>query len=107
MSGAAVRDFEDILNWTEARFGRPQSAQYEELLIQATEALVRGPAILGSKLRPELGRGVYTLHIARRGRRGRHFLLYRATAPKVIEIARILHDSADLARHLPAADETD
>jgi toxin ParE1/3/4 len=31
----------------------------------------------------------------------RHFLLYRRREDGVIEVARILHDGRDLARHLP------
>jgi toxin ParE1/3/4 len=41
------------------------------------------------------------LHVARRGRRGRHFLLYRAAEGQIIEIGRILHDQMDLQRHFP------
>jgi toxin ParE1/3/4 len=31
----------------------------------------------------------------------RHFLLYRRREERVIEVGRIIHDSRDLARHLP------
>lgn len=107
LARVAVQDFEEIVLWTEAQFGELQSAEYEETITRAVEALIEGPAVIGSKPRPELGKGVYTLHVARKRRHGRHFLIYSATAPGVIEVARILHDSADLARHLPAADEGD
>ncbi|HEY7248071.1 MAG TPA: hypothetical protein VH678_29765 [Xanthobacteraceae bacterium] len=50
-------------------------------------------------------RGLRTLHIARHGRRGRHLLMYRVAAERTIEIARIRHDSMDLSRHLPLADD--
>ena len=33
----------------------------------------------------------------------RHFLLYRRRPDGVIEIARVLHEARDLARHLPEA----
>jgi toxin ParE1/3/4 len=36
------------------------------------------------------------LHIARHGRRGRHFLLYRIHEGGIIEIGRILHDQMDV-----------
>jgi toxin ParE1/3/4 len=35
------------------------------------------------------------------GRRGRHFIMYRAASGNVIEVVRILHDAMDLARHIP------
>jgi hypothetical protein len=34
-------------------------------------------------------------------RRARHVLLYQVTADREIRVVRILHDSMDLARHLP------
>jgi toxin ParE1/3/4 len=47
--------------------------------------------------------GLRTLHVARRGRRGSHFLIYRAAPKSTIEIVRILHDRMDLKRHVPFA----
>ncbi|MFM8251121.1 MAG: hypothetical protein ACKOBW_05935 [Planctomycetota bacterium] len=43
-------------------------------------------------------------HVSRsigRIRQPRHFLLFRITAESCLEIGRVLHDSLDLARHLP------
>lgn len=42
-----------------------------------------------------------SLHVARRNRRGRHFILFRATEAGQIQVVRILHDAMDLARHIP------
>lgn len=39
--------------------------------------------------------GLRTLHVARRGRRGSHFLLYRTASNGTIEIVCILHDGID------------
>jgi toxin ParE1/3/4 len=52
-------------------------------------------------------RGICALHISRRGRRGRHFLLYRVVDGQIIEIGRILYDRMDPQRHppFPAEDE--
>ena len=47
--------------------------------------------------------GLRTLHVARHGRRGSHFLMYRVAPKFTIEIVRILHESMDLGRHLPSA----
>ena len=45
--------------------------------------------------------GLCTLHVARRGRRGSYFLMYRTAPNGTIEIVRILHDRMDLGRDLP------
>ncbi len=73
-------------------------------LAAALIALIEGPEILGAKTRRELGKGLRTLHVARGGRRGRHFILFRVGAHEgrpAIEVLRLLHDSMDLVRHLP------
>ena len=47
------------------------------------------------------------LHLARPGRRARHFPLYRIAADGHIEIGRLLHDSMQLRRHLPKGFESE
>ena len=73
----------------------------ERSLLQAIGELRAGPDIVGAKARDEVMRGLRTLHVARHGRRGRHFLMFR-TQKQTIEIVRILHDSMELSRHLPS-----
>jgi toxin ParE1/3/4 len=102
---AAELDFASILKWTTENFGARQSRLYRDTLVQAIGELANGPDVAGSKARDEIMRGLRTLHVARYGRRGRHFLLYRVAPGGLIEIARILHDSMDLQRHLPLADD--
>ena len=51
--------------------------------------------------------GLRTLHVARHGRRRRHFLLYRIVKGRTIEIGRILHDQMDLQLHVPFATDED
>ncbi|HEV2268858.1 MAG TPA: type II toxin-antitoxin system RelE/ParE family toxin [Steroidobacteraceae bacterium] len=107
LAGAAEVDFEAIIAWTLQQFGDVQAGIYAETLSSAVQALVAGPAQLGIKARPEIGRSLFTLHVARNGRRGRHFVLFRADADPVrrqVDVLRILHDSMDLARHVPAAE---
>ena len=104
IAGVAEADFEAITAWTLEQFGHMQAGVYAETLSLAVEALVAGPAQPGIKARPEIGRGLFTLHVARNGRRGRHFVLFRAganPARRQIDVLRILHDSMDLARHVP------
>ena len=50
------------------------------------------------------------LHVARRGRQGRHFVLYRADSQAetpVIDVLRLLHDSMDLPRHVVSREDND
>jgi toxin ParE1/3/4 len=69
--------------------------------LQVIAELANGPDITGSKVRNDIMAGLRTLHVARHGRRGRHFLLFRVAKGHIIEIGRILHDQVDLPRHLP------
>ena len=59
------------------------------------------PMCLDPRARDDMMSGLRTLHVARHGRRGRYFLLYRAVEGRIIEIGRILQDRMDLPRHLP------
>jgi toxin ParE1/3/4 len=36
------------------------------------------------------------------GRKGRHFVVFRMPDGQTIDVIRLLHDSMDLAKHLPA-----
>lgn len=106
----ARQDIRDISRWSELQFGTAAAVRYRALLIQAVRDLEADPSRPGVKDRSDLAiKGVRTYHLSysrsRAGQPGvkqpRHFLLYRSMAPGFIEIARILHDSCDLARHLP------
>ncbi len=104
LAAAAENDFRQILAWTLENFGEAQAHTYAETISATLEALVDGPTILGAQVRPDIGRGISSIHIARLGRRGRHFVLFRAGKHKsrgVIDVLRILHDAMDLQRHLP------
>ncbi|MGK9234647.1 type II toxin-antitoxin system RelE/ParE family toxin [Inquilinus limosus] len=101
MSIAANDDFTSILHWTIQAFGPKQASDYQLTIGQAIRALEGGPDLPDSKARDEVRAGVRILRVARRGRRGRHILVYRVIDEDVIEVLRILHDSMDLARHVP------
>jgi len=107
LGAAAEVDFANILGWTAEKFGARQSRVYRNTLVQAIGELSDGPDIAGSKPRDEIMPGLRTLHVARHGRRGSHFLMYRAGPRSTIEIVRILHERMDLQRHTPfASDES-
>jgi toxin ParE1/3/4 len=104
LATAAENDLRQILAWTSANFGEAQARIYAETLSVALEALVDGPAILGAEKRPDIGRGISTLHVARHGRKGRHFVMFRVGRHQdqdVIDVLRVLHDTMDLQRHMP------
>ena len=101
LTDKAAQDIENILDWTYEQFGPLQMDAYADVINDALEALTEGPQLNDVRPRPELGEGVATLHVARKGRKGRHLLVFRAhEQDRMIEVLRILHDSMDLTRHL-------
>jgi toxin ParE1/3/4 len=100
LGAAAEVDFANILKWTTENFG---ARVYRDALVEAIGELADRPNVAGSRARDEIMVGLRTLHVARRGRRGSHFLMYRAAPNSTIEIVRILHDRMDLQRHVPSA----
>ena len=100
---AAEADFQDIVRWTAEHFGNAQARIYARTLSMALEALTAGPTIIGARTRNDIAKRLSTLHVARRGRRGRHFVMFRIghdQGREVIEILRLLHDAMDLPRHV-------
>ncbi|MEI2735139.1 MAG: type II toxin-antitoxin system RelE/ParE family toxin [Rhodoblastus sp.] len=101
----AEEDFARIVRYSHDAFGERQAAKYKTLLIEALVLLERGPHAPGSAARDEILPGLRSFHIARRGRPGRHFVLYRASEGQLIEVLRILHDAMELGRHIPRGGE--
>ena len=101
----AERDFVQILRYTLETFGERQAASYKALLIEALASLSDGPQVPGSRSREEILAGLRTLHIGKRGRPARHFVMYRASDAQTIDVLRILHDAMDIARHVRGEDE--
>lgn len=101
LGAEAERDFAAILQHTSVNFGLRQAEIYRDTLIAALGERAQGPEVAGSVPRDHIAKGLRTLHVARHGRRGRHFIMFRAAEDRVIEIVRILHDAMDLARHVP------
>lgn len=109
LAAAAERDFQEILRWTVANFGPRQAKTYSRTLSSALQDLALGPAIAGARLREDIGPGIHTLHVARKRRKGRHFVVFRVAASnrsEVIDVLRLLHDSMDLSRHVSAPNAT-
>jgi len=109
LTAAAEADFEEILRWTVDQFGEGQARSYAETISAALNELAAGPAVIGAKNRDDILKGIRTLHVARKGRKGRHFVMFRVgrvPGQNVIEVLRLLHDAMDLPRHLPPVDES-
>jgi toxin ParE1/3/4 len=103
LSARAEADYDDILRWTVKRFGISQTASYGALLAESLARLEGGPGIAGARKRDDIGKGLNTLHV---GRRGRHIILFRpgGEQDRTIDVLRILHDAMDLPRHADADD---
>jgi toxin ParE1/3/4 len=104
LTAAADADFRNILHWTAETFGRRQARAYSRILSAAIEALAEGPSVAGAKSRDEIARGLFTLHVAGGGRKGRHLVMFRIGRNgdrDVIEVLRVVHDAMDLPRHVP------
>jgi toxin ParE1/3/4 len=108
LTAAAEADFEEILRWTADQFGEEQARIYAETITAALNDLAAGPTIVGARSRDDILKGLFTLHVARKSRKGRHFVMFRVgrTADgEVIDVLRLLHDAMDLQRHLSRVDE--
>jgi toxin ParE1/3/4 len=103
LTAAAEADFREILRWTTDRFGRAQARSYARTLSAAIEALAEGPSVVGARMRDDVSNGLFTLHVARGGRKGRHLVMFQVGRDRdrdVIEVLRVVHDSMDLPRHV-------
>ncbi len=77
LAASAEADLLDIAAWTAEHFGSRQAALYIETVTQAIEALHEGPDTLGAKARDDIAPGICILHVARQGRKGCHFVMFR------------------------------
>ncbi len=111
ISPAADRDIQSILARTHEQFGAQARLRYEALLVRAILDVSDDPQRAGSHTRSEIAPAARTYHLwhsqnrvepaSDRVHRPRHFLLYRTVEDGRVEIGRVLHDSMDLAQHLP------
>jgi toxin ParE1/3/4 len=104
LTESAEADYQKIIAWTLREFGDLQARIYADTLSAALVALTAGPSTVGARERSEIGRGLFALHVARGGRKGRHFVLFRVgpdERPRQIEVLRLLHDAMDLSLHAP------
>jgi toxin ParE1/3/4 len=100
LAAAAQTDLDTIAAWTGVNFGPSQAENYIEGILDTIDELTAPTSPPRSAAREEIAKGLRTLHMRKRGRRGRHFLLYSET-PREVRLHRVLHDSMELSRHLP------
>jgi toxin ParE1/3/4 len=108
LAAAAEADIAQVLRWTVEHFGQRQARIYADTLAGALEDLSKRPEVVGARARDDIAKGVFTLHVARHGRKGRHFVMFRIghdEEGEVIDLLRVLHEAMDLPRHLPPQDE--
>jgi len=101
LTDQAEQDLLEISKWTAKNFGIQQAEHYAETMTLAIEALHDGSEILGAKVRGDIAKGIHTLHVARQGRKGRHFVVLSISEGHIINVLRLLYDSMDLAKYLP------
>lgn len=82
---------------TLSEYGVRQYDRYERLIEDALTTVTERPD-RGHACAAPLD-GLLRFRIARRGRRARHFLLYRVTE-QAIEVLRFLDDAVDVPRHV-------
>lgn len=94
---------EDIWYWTAIRYDTDQAVKYQALLDQALDDLRLDPERASSILRPELGVGVRSYHIAlskfRSGtgiKSPRHVVVYALRREDEVLVLRIVHDRMNL-----------
>jgi toxin ParE1/3/4 len=92
-------DLISIKIWTTEKFGAPQAAKYLKAIGSAIDDLILGPEPIGSKSREDIGQNIRSLHVQRKGYKGRHLLVFKVTKNQTIEVLRFLHDSLDVTHH--------
>lgn len=97
-SSEAKSDIQQVVGWTEENFGIKQRVQYRRIITTAVRVLAKSPTKPPCRLRQDIGNGVYYLHIARTGKKARHFFLYRILPDKHIRVLRLLHDAMDITQ---------
>ena len=101
VAAPARNDIAEILRFTEREFGEAQRDRYATLIRLAIDQIAADADGLGVRRNRDLHVEVRILHIARRGRHARHVLVFRIAEDGSVDVARLLHDSMDVARHVP------
>ncbi|MDO8774037.1 MAG: type II toxin-antitoxin system RelE/ParE family toxin [Burkholderiaceae bacterium] len=116
LSGPALADIENILEWTTGAFGAAGRQRYAALIQTALLDLAADPKRLGTRPRDDIGTAICTYHLAASRKRTtastqvakpRHLIIFRMTNKSdvnEIQVLRLLHDSMDFVQHVPTDD---
>ena len=91
LSEETQNDLKEISRYTQENWGKKQAKHYLVELAAGFEKLAGSPKL--GKAREEIEKGLRSFPVAR------HIIFYR-TGTECIEIARVLHTSMDIKRHL-------
>ncbi len=113
LSRLAQADLEHVLAASAERWGSDRRRRYAAILAAAMRKVSADPKGPATRTRAELASGLRSFHIqhVRAGDSGAkvirpvHILYYRAVAPDLIEIVRVLHERMDPHRHLDEVSE--
>jgi toxin ParE1/3/4 len=108
LSRLAEADLAHILATSEERWGMDGRLRYAAIIATAMRKVAAEPTGPVTRDRAELSTGIRSLHV--RHARGRvreakvrqpvHVFYYRAVAPGLVEIVRVLHERMEPSRHL-------
>ncbi|MGH8965116.1 MAG: type II toxin-antitoxin system RelE/ParE family toxin [Actinomycetes bacterium] len=107
LTHAAQADIVSVLAWSHEQFGEEARKRYEVLIATTIRDAATRSDEIGQTVRPELGDGVFSWHLAQSRQhspggtvhRPRHFLICRRDGD-VLVVGRVLHDATELGRHL-------
>ncbi len=113
LSRLAEGDVAHILATSEVRWGTEGRRRYAAILAAAMRKVAAEPNGPVMRDHAELSPGIRSFHVrhargddpATRVRRPVHVLYYRAVAPDLIEIVRLLHERMEPSRHLGATSQ--
>jgi toxin ParE1/3/4 len=106
---AAQDDVAQVLEWTVHAFGTIGLKRYETLIQTALSNLASNPSRVGVQTRDDIGPAICTYHLASSRKRSstgsqvakpRHLMVFRVVG-NTVQVARLLHDAMDFARHAP------
>jgi toxin ParE1/3/4 len=103
LSANAEGDFRQIVKWTRKNFGLKQARDYARNLTATITELAKNPFLIGSTTRTDIGANIWSIHVARHGQKGRHFVIYRVPKSKNeknLDVLRILHDSMEIVQQV-------
>ena len=103
IAAAADADIQGILRWTAVHFGEQHARDYSETILAALQDLRLRSDLAGAHARDDILKGLFTLHVARGKRKGRHIIMFKIrheSEREIVEILRVLHDAMDLPRYV-------